>query len=76
MEQTRSTKNSSHLLKLILTLLTLIWTLVKVWLHSTIACHFKNGLMSLGRILQRFVHWYHHEYEYGKDHNEKAKRSI
>ena len=42
--------NSEHLLRLILVLMTLIWTLVKVpsvWLHSTITCLFKKGKMSL-----------------------------
>ena len=42
--------DSKNLLTLIMTLMTLIWTLVKVpsiWLHCTITCIFKKGLMSV-----------------------------
>ena len=42
--------NSKKLITAIVTLMTLIWTLVKVpavWLHCIITCLFKKGLMSL-----------------------------
>ena len=42
--------DSNKLIKAILTLMTLIWTSVKVpsmWLHCSITCLFKKGLMSL-----------------------------